>query len=112
MTRCDKCGHALPDTSGIAADPETGEISRAGRTAKLTRRQFQIFDLLHSRNGRTASMDQIMGHLYSAAHDEPAWEIVRTFISKARIQLEPLGIDIRNVHSFGYVLEIKPLEAA
>jgi two-component system cell cycle response regulator CtrA len=80
----------------------------------LSKKEYQIFEVLALRNGQVMTKYQIIDHIYGGI-DEPNPKIVDVFICKIRSKLKALGIEdvIQTNWGHGYSLAdpTKPIEA-
>ena len=74
------------------------------RPLDLPRREFQLLEVLMSRQGRIISKDQIIDSI-SDFHDELNRSTVEIYIHRIRKKLEATDVTIRTVRGVGYILE-------
>lgn len=85
-------------------DTKTAQIG--DKTVPLTRKEYQILELLSLRKGTTLTKEMFLNHLYGGM-DEPELKIIDVFICKLRKKLDDLsdGINyIETVWGRGYML--------
>jgi two-component system OmpR family response regulator len=103
---CPTCGHPVypPD---IYVDVGRAVIARNEVVAALTRRQFEVFDLLLQRYPRVVTNDDIFGLLYDHRDDLelPQPSIIKVLVCKIRKKIAPLGLNIKLLWGTGYALE-------
>ena len=111
MSDCPLCGGQIetPDLI-LAADMQL--IVRNRQVAKLTRRQYQIFECLNQKPFHAFSRGQIMDYMYGLENDEPDWHIIMVMIHHMRKRLVHLGITIETVPRFGYMLKFSEASAS
>ncbi len=74
------------------------------RPLDLPRREFQLLEVLMSRQGRIISKDQIIDSI-SDFHDELTPSTVEIYVHRIRKKLEASDVTIRTVRGVGYILE-------
>jgi two-component system cell cycle response regulator CtrA len=114
-------GHAqsVIRTGQIEVNLDTKTVDVAGQPVQLTRKEYQMLELLALRKGTTLSKEAFLNHLYGGM-DEPEVKIIDVFICKLRKKLAvALGHDspIETVWGRGYVLRdpepiTRPTQAA
>ena len=65
---------------------ETKRAEIAGQPVPLTRKEFEVLELLALRQGMTISKEMILNHLYGGM-DEPGLKIIDVFLCKLRKKL-------------------------
>ena len=93
-------------------DAKTVEVD--GETVHLTRKKYQMLELLSLRKGTTLTKEMFLNHLYGGM-DEPELKIIDVFVCKLRKKLvEATGEDscIQTVWGRGYVLKDPLLDIA
>src|SRR5215207_3932728 len=87
----------------IKVEAKQAEI--AGKIVNLTGKEYQMLDLLATRQGYTITKEMFLNHLYGGM-DEPEVKIIDVFICKLRKKLADAGADslIGTVWGRGYVL--------
>ena len=107
-------GFATPKLAvgALTLDPEAHESRLAGRTVRLTAREFAVLRLLVLRRGTVVRKQTMLSHLYAQDAEEPDGKIIDVFICKLRRKLaEAGGPDIiATVWGIGYRLDA-PAEA-
>lgn len=87
----------------LSLNLETQEANRGGKNIKLTRKLFQILELLMRNNNRVVSKAEIEAHIWDASAD--LWsDVVRSHMQKLREKVDkgyPKQL-IRTVHGTGY----------
>jgi two-component system cell cycle response regulator CtrA len=68
------------------------KIYANGRPVTLTKKEYQIAEILALRKGAVLSKEAILDHLYGGL-DEPNPKIIDVFICKIRKKLQSLGVD-------------------
>ncbi|MGE4480163.1 response regulator transcription factor [Acidocella sp.] len=68
------------------------KIYANGRPVMLTKKEYQIAEILALRKGVVLSKEAILDHLYGGL-DEPNPKIIDVFICKIRKKLQALGVD-------------------
>jgi len=68
------------------------KISAKGRPVTLTKKEYQIAEILALRKGNVLSKEAILDHLYGGL-DEPNPKIIDVFICKIRKKLQMMGVD-------------------
>ena len=101
-------GHAqsVVRTGKIHVNLDAKTVEVAGQAVHLTRKEYQMLELLSLRKGTTLTKEMFLNHLYGGV-DEPELKIIDVFICKLRKKLaEATGgdSDIETVWGRGYVL--------
>ncbi len=101
-----RCADGLrPLTCGaLTLDMAARRASLNDRPLDLPRREFQLLEVLMSRQGRIISKDQIIDSI-SDFHDELTPSTVEIYIHRIRKKLEATDVTIRTVRGVGYILE-------
>jgi two-component system cell cycle response regulator CtrA len=88
------------------------QIYAKGQLLTLTKKEYQIAEILALRKGAVLSKEAILDHLYGGL-DEPHSKIIDVFICKIRKKLLDLGIDdfIETHWGRGYVVMDRSAEA-
>jgi len=68
------------------------KIYAKGKPVTLTKKEYQIAEILALRKGAVLSKEAILDHLYGGL-DEPNPKIIDVFICKIRKKLQALGVD-------------------
>jgi two-component system cell cycle response regulator CtrA len=68
------------------------KIYAKGRPVTLTKKEYQIAEILALRKGNVLSKEAILDHLYGGL-DEPNPKIIDVFICKIRKKLQMMGVD-------------------
>jgi len=68
------------------------KIFAKGRPVTLTKKEYQIAEILALRKGNVLSKEAILDHLYGGL-DEPNPKIIDVFICKIRKKLQMMGVD-------------------
>ena len=110
-------GHAEPvvQCGDLTIKVEAKQAEVGGTVVNLTSKEYQMLELLASRQGLTITKEMFLNHLYGGM-DEPELKIIDVFICKLRKKLSlACGGDnyIETVWGRGYVLrDPEDLEAA
>ena len=101
-----RCADGLrPLTCGASTlDMAARRASLNDRPLDLPRREFQLLEVLMSRQGRIISKDRIIDSI-SDFHDELTPSTVEIYIHRIRKKLEATDVTIRTVRGVGYILE-------
>ena len=107
-------GHssALLSCGNILLDQGRQEVSVDGRPVRITRREFEVLEMLMLRRGVLLTKEHFM-HRFYGAEDGPDQRILDVFICKLRRKLAAEGGAeiVRTVWGRGYVLD-EPTQAA
>lgn len=76
--------------SGVEINMNAKKVSVGGRQASLTKKEYQIIEILALRKGCVLSKEALLDHLYGGL-DEPNPKIIDVFICKIRRKLQALG---------------------
>ena len=99
-------------TGSIVLDRDNGTASVEGQTVRLTRKEYEILELLSVRKGTALTKQMLLDHLYGG-RDQPEQKIIDVFVCKLRKKLvQATGGEhyIETVWGRGYVLR-DPVEA-
>lgn len=101
-------GHASPKVKvgDITIELETKRVTVADHEMVLTRREYQILELLVMRKGGTVTKEAFLNHLYGG-QDEPGQKIIDVYVCKLRKKIAALtraGEYIETVWGRGYTL--------
>lgn len=90
----------------VVVDLVAQKVLVHGRPVRLTRKEYQIVELLAMNRGRAMSKDSILDHLYDGL-DEPNKKIIDVFVCKARRKLDDAGADavIETRWGLGYMID-------
>jgi two-component system, cell cycle response regulator CtrA len=107
-------GHAEPvvQCGDLTIKVEAKQAEIAGRVVNLTGKEYQMLDLLATRQGYTITKEMFLNHLYGGM-DEPEVKIIDVFMCKLRKKLADASGGknyIETVWGRGYVMR-KPSEA-
>ena len=103
-------GHVTPmlEIGDLRVDTQTRQVSAADIPVTLTRREYQVLELLAMRHGSTVTKEAMLNHIYSGI-DEPGAKIIDVYVHKIRRKLEAvaphLDARIETVWGRGYVLK-------
>ncbi len=111
MTNCPTCGvelHDIPDDVGI--DPSRFEVHAAGKTIRLTPRQFELFAALYHKLGITISKKALIARLYKLRPHRaaPNTKTLDVWISILRKKMRPFGFRIEARWGLGVALFREP----
>ena len=84
--RPDGHSQSVITTGKLAVSLDARMVKVAGRRVHLTRKEYQMLQLLALRKGMTLSKQMFMNHLYGGM-DEPKHKIIDVFICKLRKKL-------------------------
>lgn len=105
-------GFATPALAvgALTLDPASHEVRLAGRTIRLTAREFAVLRLLVLRRGTVVRKQTMLSHLYADDADEPDAKIIDVFVCKLRRKLAEAGGEgvITTVWGIGYRLTPPP----
>lgn len=93
-------------TGKITINLGAGTVEAGGRRVHLTRKEYQMLELLALRKGRALSKEMLMNHLYGGT-DQPEPKIIDVFICKLRKKLAAATSSdshIETVWGHGYAL--------
>ena len=101
-------GHSqsLIRTGKICVNLSTKEVTVDDQPVPLTGKEYQLFELLSLRKGRTLTKEVFMNHLYGGS-DEPEMKIIDVFICKLRKKIAKMNngeTHIETVWGRGYTL--------
>ena len=94
----------------IRVEAKQAEIG--GKIVNLTGKEYQMLDLLATRQGNTITKEMFLNHLYGGM-DEPEMKIIDVFICKLRKKLADASGGknyIETIWGRGYVLRDQPVE--
>jgi len=73
-------------TGDLVVDLNTRVVSVDNKPVHLTRKEYDIFELLSLRKGTTLTKEMLLNHLYGGVH-EPETKIIDVFVCKLRKKL-------------------------
>jgi len=73
-------------TGSIVVDRDSRTASVEGQTVRLTRKEYEILELLSVRKGSALTKQMLLDHLYGG-RDEPEQKIIDVFVCKLRKKL-------------------------
>ena len=73
-------------TGSIVLDRDNRAASVEGQTVRLSRKEYEILELLSLRKGTTLTKEMLLDHLYGG-RDEPEQKIIDVFVCKLRKKL-------------------------
>jgi two-component system cell cycle response regulator CtrA len=97
---------SLIDTGDLTVNLDNKTVELAGARVHLTRKEYQVLELLCLRKGTVLSKDMFLEHIY-AGIDQPVLKIIDVFICNLRKKLANAsnGKDyIETVRGRGYTL--------
>lgn len=90
---CDHCHQPLPDFGGIVADEARHEVGFRGHTAVLSRKEFEVFNLLLSRRGRPLNVREAHEHIYQLdPNGGPDLFAITVYICRMRKKINTIGL--------------------
>jgi two-component system cell cycle response regulator CtrA len=102
-------GHASPVLvcGNVALDQVRQTVSVDGRPAGITRREFEVLEVLMLRRGTLLTKEQVMARLYADEDEAPDARIVDVFVCKLRRKLAAAGAAeiVRTAWGRGYIVE-------
>lgn len=100
-------GHAdsIIQVGPIKVNTSAKLVSVDDKPVRLTRKEYEIVELMALRLGQTVTKEQVFGQLYGGP-DEPEMKIIDVFICKIRFKLRAMGAGghIQTVWGRGYRL--------
>ena len=89
----------------LRLDTEAHQLSAGGRAVPLTRKEYDVLELLMLRKGQLMTKEALLSQLYGGM-DEPGIKIIDVFVCKLRKKLARVGAEhmISTVWGRGYVL--------
>jgi DNA-binding response OmpR family regulator len=87
--------------------PEANQVQVAGTAVKLTKKEFDLLEILARHKGVSVNSESIVNKVWSPGADVSA-ETVRTHVANLRAKLKKAnssGWEIKNVYGGGYILE-------
>jgi len=106
MRRADVPAELVVQCGDLAIYLEANRVEIAGQPVGLTKKEFEVLELLALRQGMTISKEMLLNHLYGGM-DEPGLKIIDVFLCKLRKKLAALsgGTEyIETVWGRGYML--------
>src|SRR3954469_2628597 len=86
MRRADVPAEPVVRCGDLAIYLEANRVEIAGQLVRLTKKEFQVLELLALRQGMTISKEMLLSHLYGGI-DEPGLKIIDVFLCKLRKKL-------------------------
>jgi two-component system cell cycle response regulator CtrA len=94
---CASCFQPVPDLAGITADRERREVSFQHKTVTLTRKEYDIFELLLHRRGRPVNVSEFHHQIYQLdPNGGPDLFAVRVYVCRMRKKIESIGLEIES----------------
>jgi DNA-binding response OmpR family regulator len=109
--QCKPPAQSIIRTGDLVVNLRTQSVEVNGTRVHLTRREYQLLELLSLRKGTTLTKEMFLDHLYGG-FDEPEQKVIDVFICKLRKKLANAsnGKDyLQTVWGRGYILR-EPLE--
>ena len=103
-------GHVTPtlEIGDLSIDTETREVRANGKPVPLTRREYQLVELLALHRGNTVTKDAMLTHMYGGL-EEPDGKIIDVYVCKVRHKLDAvapgLNARIETAWGRGYALK-------
>lgn len=110
-------GHGFQENAlrigGVEINLNAKKVYANGKQVTLTKKEYQIAEILALRKGSVLSKEAILDHLYGGL-DEPNAKIIDVFICKIRKKLQVLGIEdfIETNWGRGYMVVDRQPQAA
>jgi len=98
--------HSVITTGDLCLNLDTKTVEISGATVHLTRKEYNILELLSMRKGSALSKESLLHHLYGGL-DEPGDKIIDVFVCKLRKKLANASSGksyIETIKGRGYVL--------
>ncbi|MBI5257072.1 MAG: response regulator transcription factor [Burkholderiales bacterium] len=95
----------------LTLDLATRELTHRGERVRMSPREIALTQLLMQRAGRLVPKESIIGTLSSWEADFSE-NSVEVYVHRLRKRFAALGVTIKTVRGFGYVLEAAPAPAA
>ncbi|MEU9097215.1 response regulator transcription factor [Streptomyces sp. NPDC048361] len=101
--------HDVVRVCGLVIDPAARTVHREGRTLDLTRREYELLEVLARNAGIVLSRDQLLDRVWGYDFDVRT-DAVDTFVSYLRRKLEAGGASrlVHTVRGVGFVLREQP----
>ncbi|MEU1201025.1 response regulator transcription factor [Streptomyces sp. NPDC005813] len=102
-------GHETLRVAGLVVDPAARTAERDGRALELTRREFELLEVLARNAGLVLTRDQLLERVWGYDFDVRT-DAVDTFVSYLRRKLEAGGAGrlVHTVRGVGFVLREEP----
>jgi len=107
MRRADVPAELVVRCGDLAIYLEANRVEIAGQPVGLTKKEFEVLELLALRQGMAISKEMFLSHLYGGM-DEPGLKVIDVFLCKLRKKLAALsgGTEyIETVWGRGYMLQ-------
>jgi two-component system cell cycle response regulator CtrA len=104
--------HSVIEVGDLAINLDTKTIEVCGQRVPLTRKEYEMMELLTLRKGTALTKEMFLNHLYGGL-DEPEVKIIDVFICKLRKKLSKASRGknyIETIWGRGYVLREQPDE--
>jgi DNA-binding response OmpR family regulator len=88
---------------GIFINLETRQAIVGKEKIKLTKKEFELLEILIKNKGKILSYDDILTSIWSDKYSDP--HTIETHISSLRGKLKKKGKLIKNVSGVGYIIE-------
>ncbi|MFG2722992.1 response regulator transcription factor [Streptomyces sp. NPDC048416] len=109
LRRRPPAGHDVVRACGLVIDPAARTAHREGRLLDLTRREYELLEVLARNAGIVLSRDQLLERVWGYDFDVRT-DAVDTFVSYLRRKLEAGGAPrlVHTVRGVGFVLRERP----
>jgi DNA-binding winged helix-turn-helix (wHTH) protein len=103
---CNPPAQSIIRTGDLVVNLNTRSVEISGTGVHVTRKEYQLLELLSLRKGTTLTKDMILNHLYGG-FDEPEQKVIDVFICKLRKKLADASCGknyLETVWGRGYML--------
>ncbi len=91
----------------VALDLGSRQLSVAGESLDLPRREISLAEVLMTRQDQVISKDQIIEHLYGSGADVDD-SAVELYVHRLRKRLAHSNVEIKTLRGLGYSLRLRP----
>ena len=100
---CAECGRALFDQKeGVAIDEDGCAEFGGVKSCQLTMREIQVLRVLRASFGEVVHRETIFSRVWGDAEANP--RIIDVIVSFLRLELKPLGLQVKATNGVGYRL--------
>lgn len=86
----------------ITYDSATQELTVAGKSVALTRREYSLIEILLLNRGRIVAKDHIYARMFSFNEEEVGLNTIETYVARLRRKIEASCVTIRTLRGLGY----------
>ncbi len=97
LTASIACGDIIYDCAAC-------ELTVAGQSVTLTRREYSLLEILLTNRGRVVTKEHIHARMFSFNEEDVGLNTIETYIARLRRKIEGSRVSIRTLRGLGYQL--------